>query len=145
MPPEAVPVTEGGKTVGIMQSQMGFDPVVGWLSFGGPPVGARATPSGAALIPSAAATGWTSPSPGDMKLSAENHAKLSYSERNNRFNLIPGGGRNIIYLNGEEVFAAVPLKAYDLIDFGETKLLFVPPVGEHFTWKRKEDGHGTDL
>ena len=45
-----------------------------------------------------------------MKLSAENHAKISYSERNNRFNLIPGEGRNIIYLNGEEVFAAMPLK-----------------------------------
>ena len=81
---------------------------------------------------------------GDMKLSAENHAKLSYSERNNRFNLIPGDGRNIIYLNGEEVFAPVPLKAYDLIDFGETKLLFVPLCGEHFTWKQEEDGHGTD-
>lgn len=81
---------------------------------------------------------------GDMKLSAENHAKLSYSERNNRFNLIPGDGRNIIYLNGEEVFAPVPLKAYDLIDFGETKLLFVPLCGEHFTWKQEEDSHGTD-
>ena len=66
------------------------------------------------------------------------------TERNNRFNLIPGDGRNIIYLNGEEVFAPVPLKAYDLIDFGEAKLLFVPLCGEHFTWKQEEDSHGTD-
>ena len=43
-----------------------------------------------------------------------------------------------VYLNGEEVFSATPLQAYDLIDFGETKLLFVPLCGERFTWKKEE-------
>ena len=76
---------------------------------------------------------------GDLKISSENHAKISYSEKNNRFNLLPGEGRNIIYLNDEEVFSPMPLKAYDLIDFGETKLVFVPLCGEHFTWKKEED------
>ena len=144
MPPKAVPVAEGGRTVGVMQSQMGFDPVVGWLAcVAGPSRGKSYTIRGGInSIGRSARMDITIT--GDMKLSAENHAKLSYSERNNRFNLIPGDGRNIIYLNGEEVFAAVPLKAYDLIDFGETKLLFVPLCGEHFTWKQEEDGHGTD-
>ena len=32
----------------------------------------------------------------------------------------------------------MPLKASDLIDFGETKLLFVPLCGERFTWKKEE-------
>ena len=80
---------------------------------------------------------------GDRTISMENHAKISYSDRNNRFNLLPGDGRNIVYLNGEEVFSATPLQAYDLIDFGETKLLFVPLCGERFTWKQeaeKSDG-----
>ena len=38
----------------------------------------------------------------------------------------------------------MPLKAYDLIDFGDTKLLFIPLCGEQFTWKAnpEEDGNG---
>ena len=74
---------------------------------------------------------------GDLKISSENHAKISYSEKNNRFNLLPGDGRNIVYLNDEEVFSPMPLKAYDLIDFGETKLIFIPLCGEQFTWKKE--------
>ena len=82
---------------------------------------------------------------GDRTISAENHARLSYSDKNNRFNLLPGDGRNIVYLNGEEVFSPMPLKAYDQIDFGATKLLFIPLCGEQFTWTPEpgEDGHGT--
>jgi hypothetical protein len=142
-PPRGVAVTEAGKTVGVMQAQMGFDPVVGWLAcVEGPSRGKSYTIRGG-INSIGRSDRMDITITGDMKLSAENHAKISYSERNNRFNLIPGEGRNIIYLNGEEVFAATPLKAYDLIDFGETKLLFVPLCGEHFTWDaRKEDGHG---
>ena len=38
----------------------------------------------------------------------------------------------------------MPLHGYDLIDFGETKLLFIPLCGEKFTWKKEteQDGHG---
>ena len=32
----------------------------------------------------------------------------------------------------------MPLCAYDIIDFGETRLLFVPLCGEKFTWKAEE-------
>lgn len=143
-PPRAVSVTESGKTIGIMQSQMGFDPVVGWLAcVAGPSRGKSYTIRGG-INSIGRSDRMDITITGDMKLSAENHAKISYSERNNRFNLIPGDGRNIIYLNGEEVFAATPLKAYDLIDFGETKLLFVPLCGERFTWEKEEDGHGED-
>ena len=75
---------------------------------------------------------------GDLKISAENHAKISYSDKRNRFNLLPGEGRNIVYLNDEEVFTPMPLHAYNLIDFGETKLLFVTLCGEKFTWEGKD-------
>ena len=46
--------------------------------------------------------------------------------------------------DGEEVFGPMPLQAYDLIDFGETKLLFIPLCGEKFTWKKEteKDSHG---
>ena len=133
-----VSVTAAGKTVGMMQSQMGFDPVVGWLAcVEGPSRGKSYTVRGGVN-----AIGRSERMDivitGDLKISSENHAKISYSDKHNRFNLLPGEGRNIVYLNDEEVFTPMPLKAYDLIDFGETKLLFVPLCGEKFTWEDKD-------
>ena len=136
-------VTAAGKTVGMMQEKMGFDPVVGWLAcVEGPSRGKSYTIHGG-INSIGRSERMDITVTGDMTISAENHAKLSYSDRNNRFNLIPGDGRNIVYLNGDEVFAATPLNAYDIIDFGETKLLFVPLCGERFTWKDGEKDHGT--
>jgi len=137
-PSPGVSVTAANKTVGMMQSQMGFDPVVGWLAcVAGPSRGKSYTVRGGVN-----AIGRSERMDivitGDLKISGENHAKISYSDKHNRFNLLPGEGRNIVYLNDEEVFTPMPLKAYDLIDFGETKLLFVPLCGERFTWKTEE-------
>ncbi len=136
-------VLDAGKTVGMMQEAMGFDPVVGWLAcVEGPSRGKSYTIRGG-INAIGRSDRMDITITGDRTISAENHAKISYSDRNNRFNLIPGDGRNIVYLNGEEVFAASPLQAYDLIDFGETKLLFIPLCGERFTWKQEEkDSHG---
>ena len=146
-PPEPVPtappspgisVTAANKTVGMMQSQMGFDPVVGWLAcVAGPSKGKSYTVRGG-INSIGRSERMDIVVTGDLKISAENHAKISYSEKNNRFNLLPGEGRNIVYLNDEEVFSPMPLHAYDIIDFGETRLLFVPLCGERFTWKAEE-------
>ena len=123
----------------MMQAKMGFDPVVGWLAcVEGPSRGKSYTIRGG-INSIGRGDRMDIVITGDLKISSENHAKISYSEKNNRFNLLPGEGRNIIYLNDEEVFSPMPLKAYDLIDFGETKLVFVPLCGEHFTWKKEED------
>ena len=133
-----VSVTAAGKTVGMMQSQMGFDPVVGWLAcVAGPSRGKSYTVRGG-VNSIGRSERMDIVITGDLKISAENHAKISYSDKHNRFNLLPGEGRNIVYLNDEEVFTPMPLKAYDLIDFGETKLLFVPLCGEKFTWEDKD-------
>ena len=138
-PGMGVSVAAAGKTVGMMQSQMGFDPVVGWLAcVAGPSRGKSYTVRGG-VNSIGRSERMDIVITGDLKISAENHAKISYSDKHNRFNLLPGEGRNIVYLNDEEVFTPMPLKAYDLIDFGETKLLFVPLCGEKFTWE-DEDG-----
>ena len=133
-----VSVAAAGKTVGMMQSQMGFDPVVGWLAcVAGPSRGKSYTVRGG-VNSIGRSERMDIVITGDLKISAENHAKISYSDKHNRFNLLPGEGRNIVYLNDEEVFTPMPLHAYDLIDFGETKLLFVPLCGETFTWEDKD-------
>ena len=137
-PGMGVSVAAAGKTVGMMQSQMGFDPVVGWLAcVAGPSRGKSYTIRGG-VNSIGRSERMDIVITGDLKISAENHAKISYSDKHNRFNLLPGEGRNIVYLNDEEVFTPMPLNAYDLIDFGETKLLFVPLCGERFTWKTEE-------
>ena len=137
-PGMGISVAAAGKTVGMMQAQMGFDPVVGWLAcVEGPSRGKSYTiRSGVNSIGRSERMDIVIT--GDLKISGENHAKISYSDKHNRFNLLPGEGRNIVYLNDEEVFTPMPLHAYDLIDFGETKLLFVPLCGERFTWKTEE-------
>lgn len=133
-----VSVAAAGKTVGMMQSQMGFDPVVGWLAcVAGPSRGKSYTVRGG-VNSIGRSERMDIVITGDLKISTENHAKISYSDKHNRFNLLPGEGRNIVYLNDEEVFTPMPLHAYDLIDFGETKLLFVPLCGETFTWEDKD-------
>ena len=137
-PSMGVSVAAAGKTVGMMQSQMGFDPVVGWLAcVAGPSRGKSYTVRGG-VNSIGRSERMDIVITGDLKISAENHAKISYSDKHNRFNLLPGEGRNIVYLNDEEVFTPMPLHAYDLIDFGETKLLFVPLCGEKFTWEDKD-------
>ena len=137
-PGMGISVAAAGKTVGMMQSQMGFDPVVGWLAcVEGPSRGKSYTVRGG-VNSIGRSERMDIVITGDLKISAENHAKISYSDKHNRFNLLPGEGRNIVYLNDEEVFTPMPLKAYDLIDFGETKLLFVPLCGEKFTWEDKD-------
>ena len=143
-PGHGISVTDAGKTLGLMQEKMGFDPVVGWLvCTEGPSRGKSYTIRGG-INSIGRSDRMDITITGDRTISAENHAKVSYSDRNNRFNLLPGDGRNIVYLNGEEVFGPMPLSAYDLIDFGETKLLFIPLCGEKFTWKKETetDSHG---
>ena len=142
--PHGASVTSAGKTVGMMQEKMGFDPVVGWLvCTEGPSRGKSYTIRGG-INSIGRSDRMDITITGDRTISAENHARLSYSDKNNRFNLLPGDGRNIVYLNGEEVFSPMPLKAYDQIDFGATKLLFIPLCGEQFTWTPEpgEGGHG---
>lgn len=138
-------VDEENKTLGFMQEKLGLDPVVGWLVC----IEGKEKGKDYKLRGQINTIGRSEKMDvcirGDKTISSENHARLSYSEKNNRFKLIPAESRNIIYLNGEEVFAAEPLAAYDVIDFGETKLMFLPFCSERFTWseagEKKADGN----
>jgi hypothetical protein len=75
---------------------------------------------------------------GDETISREDHCQIAFSPRSKTFTLIPGTGRNLIYLNGTDVFQATPLKAYDRIDLGESGFLFIPFCGNDFMWARTD-------
>lgn len=139
MTPEQVANRQGGvqnegKTVGIMKKQTGIDPVVGWV------VCIEGTAKGKDYrIKSERNFIGRDPSMdiaivGDESISRENHAIISYNPKNNTFKLLPGGGHGLVYLNDEEVFMPSDLKRGDIIELGQTKLIFIPLCDGGFTW-----------
>ncbi|MDD3516637.1 MAG: FHA domain-containing protein [Synergistaceae bacterium] len=123
-----------GETVAYVRAKTGMDPVTGWLvCIEGPDrgrdfrlrseknsIGRQATND----IPLS-----------DETVSRENHGFVVFDPRKIAFSVRAGDGRGLLYKNGEEVPFSEPLKAYDVIEVGRTKLLFVPLCGEAFQWK----------
>jgi FHA domain/WXG100 protein secretion system (Wss), protein YukD len=76
---------------------------------------------------------------GDDSISRERHAVVSFDPQKNEFHLSPGEGRGLVYVNGEVLLSHRKLQAYDRIQLGKTKLVFVPFCGEKFSWAKEED------
>lgn len=70
----------------------------------------------------------------DPAVSRERHAVIDFDPRHSRFTLAPGGGRGLVSCNGLQVLAEQPLAAHDRIALGGTTLVFVPLVGQRFSW-----------
>ncbi|WP_044560119.1 FHA domain-containing protein [Azospirillum sp. B4] len=127
-----------GVTISVPRKSMGIDPVVGWLvCIAGPDKGRDyrlhsdrnkigRSPNMDVFIE------------GDDTISRENHAQLVYSARSKTFSVVPGDGRNLIYLNDADVFTPQPLNPYDVIELGQTKLMFIPFCGERFDWAAED-------
>ncbi len=128
---------EDQHTVGIMQKKMGLEPVVGWLvCVDGKDKGkdyklwGRINTIGSSERMDVCIKG-------DQSISKENHARLGYEPKHNSYHLIPADSKNPIYLNDQVVYTPVQLSPYDVLEFGETKLIFVPLCSSRFNW---EDG-----
>ncbi len=123
-----------GKTVGVFQKKMKLEPVVGWLvCIEGVDKGrdyriwAKNNTIGRSEKMDICIKG-------DTTISRENHARLAYDEKHNQFYLIPAESTNNIYLNDEPIYIPTKLGSYDMIEFGESRFLFVPFCNERFTW-----------
>lgn len=132
----STPVSGGAeqKTVALMKNNIGIDPVVGWLvcvegSDKGKDYRIRAQRNFIGRGDSMDIC-----IRGDQTISRDGHAVISYNERKSSFTLAPGTSKGITYVNDEEVLMGVSLEAYDIIEVGSTKLLFIPLCGEHFKW-----------
>ncbi len=134
IPPQAAAATNENRTVGIFRKKIGMEPVVGWLvCTDGPDKGrdyriisqrnfiGRSEKMDIAIS-------------GDDTISREGHAIISYNPKKNSFTIYPGESRGIVYLNDDEVVSAIELKSYDVIELGQTKLMFIPFCGEKFQW-----------
>lgn len=124
-----------GKTVGVFQKNMKIEPIVGWLvCVEGPDKGkdfriwARNNTIGRSEKMDICIKG-------DTTISRENHARLAYDDKHNNFHLIPAESTNNIYLNDNSVYIPTKLEEYDVIEFGDSKFIFVPFCNEKFTWR----------
>ncbi len=75
---------------------------------------------------------------GDLGISRESNAILSYNPRQREFHLIPGEGKSIVYLQGAELMTPQRLHGGELIEIGDTALLFLPVCGPDFDWDEEE-------
>lgn len=73
--------------------------------------------------------------PDDPTISNEKQLIISYDPRGNEFTAWSADGKNNNYLNNKALYTATPLKAYDLLEVGQTKLIFIPFCSEAFQWK----------
>lgn len=73
---------------------------------------------------------------GDDQISRDRQAQVIYDGQSRSFFFVAGEGRNVLRLNGQLALKgnAIPLKAYDVIQMGETTLVFIPLCGDNFDW-----------
>jgi hypothetical protein len=114
------------------------DPVVGWLVVvEGPGRGASLNIGYGNNRVGRAPTENISLDFGDEEISRENHATLTFDGRHRRFYMLPGQGRNLVYVNDQPVMTPIELTGGEEILLGQTKLRFVPFCGKTFDWYQK--------
>jgi pSer/pThr/pTyr-binding forkhead associated (FHA) protein len=117
------------------------DPVVGWLVITAGPGQGRALALGygrnsIARGPKAR----ISLDFGDLEISRDEHAVITYDPKGRRFYLQHGGGTNLTYLNEQPVLVPTELQGREIIWLGQTQLRFVPFCGEDFDWQSIDSG-----
>lgn len=123
-----------GETVGAIKQKIGIDPVVGWLvcvegSDHGQdyPIRCERNSIGRSAHMDICISS-------DDCISRENHAFIVFNPKTATFRVQTGDSRRLVYLNNNEVLTFMELKAYDKIEIGQTKLIFMPLCGEKFQW-----------
>ena len=125
------------RTVGEFKRKLGYEPVVGWLvCVEGPEVGKDYRLFGR-INSIGRAEGNDVVLAQEHTVSQKNHVRLAYDAKHNNFQLIPGEGTNVTYLNDEPLYVPQKLNAYDVLEMGATKLIFLPLCSERFRWPEK--------
>lgn len=125
---------EASRTVAIIEKQVGFDPVVGWLVCTEGACKGKSFPlhSDNNFIGREAQMDVSLKD--DETVSALNHAIVSYDPRDNVYYFTAADGRSIVRYNDKAHFGTTQLTAYDKLMVGSTTLVFIPFCGEKFKW-----------
>lgn len=126
--------SDDGVTVVVSKKMLGIDPVVGWLvcSDGVDKGRDYRLHSERNFIGRGASMDVSIQ--GDDTISRENHAVITFNPKNKKFKLSPGDSRGLVYLNQDDVDMPTELCPYDVIEIGQTKLVFIPFCGDTFNW-----------
>ncbi|MBF0344819.1 MAG: FHA domain-containing protein [Nitrospirae bacterium] len=135
--PEGVSGDGDVVTKSIFKKKSGFNPVVGWL------VCVEGSEKGRdyRIRPGINEVGRDDTADlslsirGDDMISRRDHAEIEYDPEENSYYLIRKKNQ-AVKLNDEKVRQPVRLKAYDIIQFGQTTLIFIPLCTEHFNWDK---------
>lgn len=133
------PAVDEGVTIGQYQRILGVEPVVGWLvCIKGEYFGESfKLHSGKNFIGRASDMDIILGL--DKSVSRNRHACVIYEPRSRVFIAQPGESRELFYLNDDVVLDNVKMKAYDVLQIGETKLMIIPCCGEQFSWDEVTD------
>jgi len=127
-------------TKAFILTELGIDPVVGWLVCVEGPDRGRDYRIRTGNNPIGRSNQMYVCISGDDSISREQHAAIiAFEPREATFHLVPGVARGLVYLKDQPVFAPQTLQAYDEVTIGITKLLFIPFCGERFQWKKVEE------
>ncbi|MCM1039199.1 MAG: FHA domain-containing protein [Roseburia sp.] len=126
---------DDGRTVALIQSDMGIDPVVGWLVC----VSGKEKGRSYMIHSDNNYIGRSEKMDicirGDETISRENQAVITYDTNDNCYYFSSGDGRSIVRVNNKAIFQTMTLQAYDRLMIGKTELLFMPLCGEQFKWE----------
>lgn len=76
---------------------------------------------------------------GDNKIARRNHCSVAFDEKKGKTYLIPGDSNGMVYLNGGVIFLPAIVEAYNIVEIGKSKFLYVPFCGEQFNWEGTQD------
>ena len=129
---------ESEKTVGFYSSEIGTEPVVGWLvCTKGPHFGEDfRLKSGRNFI--GRNSGMDVAVTKDNTVSRERHTAVVYEPKGNMFIVQPGDSKELSYLNDEVVLSPVRINANDRLSVGQTELMFIPCCTADFKWEVKD-------
>lgn len=75
----------------------------------------------------------------DSSISKGANAIISYDMKKNKFYIHFGESKNNIYVNEELLMTPIELKDYDIIEIGNTKMLFRTLCNDEFNWETKTE------
>jgi len=129
---------ESEKTVGFYSSEIGIEPVVGWLvCTEGPHLGEDfRLKSGRNFI--GRSSGMDVAITKDNTVSRERHTAVVYEPKGNLFIVQPGDSKELSYLNDEVVLSPVRINVNDRLSVGQSVLMFIPCCSADFKWEIKD-------
>ena len=127
--------TPGPEGEAAAQGDRSSDPVVGWLVvIAGPGRGAAVELGYGMNAIGRSASNRVMLDFGDDQISAEDHFRIAYDPQSRAYHLIPGTGKNLLYVGGQALLTPLALPAMTDIRVGSSILRFVPFCGPEWDW-----------